>query len=287
MRLADTHIHKLDLDKATHHMQVTIQNRRALSLVPSASGIEVHNGVIYLVGDDSPWLFRFDDRFELTGRFQIAPIPSENAVVPKKDKGDFEAITAVSWKGEPTLAVFGSGSKSPQRDLLVKISCADPNRIQHYSLTRFYDQLKKTANIGDPQLNIEAAVQHDGELLLFNRGVNLVVACKMEALIAHLDEDSSVPPLTIYPVNLPSVEGTEAGFSGAGLSPGGDIVFTASVEQTRNWIDDGEVLGSFVGLLHIPSLRANIAPRCVAPLCQDSCVCRSVRIGRKESTMKH
>src|SRR5262249_20622349 len=51
-------------------------------------------------------------------------------------------------------------------------------------------------------------------------------------------------------ISLPSVQNVYPGISGATLIPEtNDILFTASLEQTSNAIDDGPILGSLVGIL--------------------------------------
>jgi hypothetical protein len=52
-------------------------------------------------------------------------------------------------------------------------------------------------------------------------------------------------------IELPESNGIVAGFSGACLVPASnDILFTASLEDTPNVIDDGPSLGSFLGKIH-------------------------------------
>ena len=55
-------------------------------------------------------------------------------------------------------------------------------------------------------------------------------------------------------VPLPSLSGRTAGFSGATLLPDTEsFLFTASVECSDDPIDDGEILGSFLGILDATS----------------------------------
>ncbi|MBK8681072.1 MAG: hypothetical protein IPN31_04040 [Bacteroidetes bacterium] len=51
---------------------------------------------------------------------------------------------------------------------------------------------------------------------------------------------------------MPKINGIEAGFSGATALKGEPkIIFTASVENTNNAYDDGEILGSVIGVIDI------------------------------------
>src|SRR4051812_48751602 len=104
-------------------MKLTLLSRQILHNIPSASGIEIINNSIYVIGDNSPWLFILDDKYQLKGKWQIAP--TENLTegkIPKPLKPDFEAMTGITWNSEKGLLIFGSGSKSPERDVLVWVN---------------------------------------------------------------------------------------------------------------------------------------------------------------------
>lgn len=59
-----------------------------------------------------------------------------------------------------------------------------------------------------------------------------------------------MPQISVSEVRLPEINGIEAGFSGATTFPGKPLlIFTASVEDTDNAYDDGEILGSLIGVL--------------------------------------
>ncbi len=244
-------------------IELTVLSRRELQGVSSASGIEMLTGAIYVIGDNSPWLFKLDGNYEIVDKVRMAPgYELVDGLIAKENKPDFEAIAAVTWQNDEMLFVFGSGSKSPQRDLLVSINCS--GTTQSYSLEKFYEKMKNVTGLSRDELNIEGAVAQAGELYLFNRGANLVMRYKIKDFMAHLEGKRTSPEPTVYRFNLPSTNGIEAGFSGAAIIPGEDkIVFTASVENTSNWIDDGEILGSFVGIIDTKQLGKNPNPACV------------------------
>jgi hypothetical protein len=237
-------------------MHLAILSRHLLADIPSASGIEVVGDSTYVIGDNSPWLFKLNQDFQLVEQWQLTEAPAAGGtVIPKQDKADFEAITTATWRGEKCLLIFGSGSLSPQRDTLTCIKLCQPAVAYRYTLSDFYQGLKQGAGIADNQLNIEAAAVCRGNLLLFNRGVNFIASYALDALIDYLTTSKPVPSPKIYAIDLPAIDGIQAGFSGAAATPEDDyIVFTASVENTDNWIDDGAVLGSFVGLIPFSAL---------------------------------
>lgn len=126
--------------------------------------------------------------------------------------------------------------------------------METYSISGFYEHLKSLEIFSDSELNIEAAAEYQGQLFLFNRRKNLLISFSYEDFLAHVLKDAPLPEITIKEVVLPKLNGIEAGFSGATAFPDKPLlIFTASVEDTENAYDDGEVLGSFVGLLDMTS----------------------------------
>lgn len=241
-------------------MNFTLLSRKTLSDTPSASGIEVIGDSIYVIGDDSPWLFKLNKKFEVEEKIQIADVSiAVKGKIPKPLKPDIEAMAAF----ENDLLLFGSGSKSPQRDVLIRVNTSSKN-ISQYSLVKFYDALCTAAGFTRADLNLEAAVIIEKHLFLLNRGKNRIFKLNVMDFLTHAEGKTESPSTEIFKIVLASLNGIEAGFSGAAASPDGkQIVFTASVENTPNWIDDGEILGSFVGVFSIDDLKQTFSARCV------------------------
>lgn len=219
-----------------------------------------------MIGDNSPWLYKLDREYNITDKIELIPLVDlPDGLFAKKDKPDFEALATIHTDGHWKLLVFGSGSKSPQRDILV---VADPevlSRQRSYSLKGFYEGLKADARLTDAELNIEAAEVIGDRLFLFNRKKNLLFEYKLSEFFHYLNEKGERPSPEIYKFSLPFIRGIEAGFSGAGQLPEAQkIIFTATVEDTPNNIDDGEVLGSFLGVISLEDLQAHNCPVCIA-----------------------
>jgi hypothetical protein len=82
--------------------------------------------------------------------------------------------------------------------------------------------------------------------------------------LRYLESDDSFPEFVIIPVNLPEIDGVKAGFSGVDINmKTGEIIFTASVENTADTYNDGEILGSFVGIIDPKKLVNGYKPFCV------------------------
>ena len=242
-------------------MQSEILSRQELPSVPSASGIEIIDGAIYLIGDNSPFLFQLDSNYSLKEKIEIVSAgEAANGIIPKSVKPDYEAMATAKQENETVLLIFGSGSKSPERDSLLIIHPRS-NKADHHSLTGFYKEIKATANLTSEELNIEAAAIRNNTLYLFNRGKNVIIECSFSELMNHLTKKSKSPALKSYRIMLPASDKWKAGFSGATIS-NDKIVFTASVENTINWIDDGEIIGSYVGIMPLDELKDNYSPAC-------------------------
>ncbi len=251
-------------------IKCAILGRKILG-IPSASGVSVIGPTIYVIGDNSPWLYKLNREYTITDKIRLNPgIDLPDGLYAKKDKPDFEALATVKTEDAWKLLIFGSGSKSPQRDVLVVADPEDLQNLKYYSLTGFYEQLKASAKLTDAELNIEAAEVMGDRLFLFNRRKNLIFEYKLSEFFRYLNKKGRNPFTKIYKFNLPTIKGIEAGFTGAGQLPGGQkIIFTATVEDTPNNIDDGEVLGSFIGIISLADLQDHNRPDCI-PIAVDN-----------------
>lgn len=247
-------------------MILEIIERKELLTIPSASGMVKTDKTFYVIGDNSPFLFKLNLDFSIIK--QIALVNHENLlneIFCKKDKSDFEAIALWKQSEEKKLFIFGSGSKSPERDILVMVDLVTEDTPLEYSLNQFYAQLRHSAKIAPENFNIEAATIAEEQLLLFNRGNNMIFSFGVEDFYRALNSGTEFPPANIYLIQLPVIKGIQAGFSAASyISSTGQILFTATLENTSNWIDDGEVLGSYLGFLNFKNLQNHPKPHLVA-----------------------
>ena len=113
----------------------------------------------------------------------------------------------------------------------------------------------KQGKIDQKDFNIEGATIARQELYLFNRGNNMIIQVNWPEFIDYISSPSKkkFPNFIIHKVELPSIAGVQAGFSGACTLDDQTILFTASVEDTKNWVDDGEILGSYIGMMTLSS----------------------------------
>lgn len=225
-------------------MKFEILQQKTLENIPSASGLVKAGLVFYVVGDDSPFLFKLNQDFQEVARINLLA-GEHRERIPKPEKPDFEALEMISQK---EFLCFGSGSLSPQRDVMLRILPEEKPAVEQFSLSSFYAKLKTLPLMQDSELNIEAAAIYREELLLFNRRKNVIFSFNFPEFFRAIQGKSPFPEIKATAFELPKLNGIEAGFSGATFTASGKLLVTAAVEATDNAYDDGEVLGSFIGI---------------------------------------
>lgn len=236
-----------------------------LTDVPSASGLEHVGEEYYAIGDNAPWVYVLDTTFEMTVKFSLGTYSvTEGGVMSKSAKHDFEAMTEMKWNGGEYLFIFGSGSKQPYRFEGKLIDVANKVVVQTYSLQKFYEILREEAKLNPEELNIEAAATLSGKLYLFNRGKNRVVVADVDHFMEFITGETVTLKMKSYSIDLPKINDVKAGFSGAvGDAQSERILFTASVENTSHWVQDGEIFGSFIGVIDVRDLQQHYAPQTI------------------------
>jgi hypothetical protein len=239
----------------TMNKLISIEKRLDLPEVSSGSGMAFIDDEIFIIGDDSPYLYQLNMQYELTRKHLLLEgLPTEGRI-PKAIKPDFECMAEEKSDRGTSLYIFGSGSKSPERDLLLIYTPKQPDSLKQFVLTDLYQRIIEIGGIQREQLNLEAAVILDQQLYLFNRGHNQVFIIPLAQLKTYLNNTYSRPALQdmeikVWHFELPVFNQIQSGFSGACALPGSSkIIFTATLEDTDNWIDDGEIYGSMLGII--------------------------------------
>ncbi len=232
----------------------------ALPGIASASGLESKGDFYYVIGDDSPWLYELDSTYKTTRKFLIHHHSFEGVDrIPGDVKPDYEAIVNYKW-GSKDLLIFGSGS-GPERKTMMRVDFTSRGYdVNEYTLEHLYDQIMKAGNLSPGQLNIEGAVSWRDHLVLMNRETNqLILIAKMDfERYMKMDPGKQAKKnlkINFYNFELPSIDGVQAQFSG-GMKVSGEhvMVFTASVEGRSDSQRDGQILGSYVGLIPLKNI---------------------------------
>ncbi|MCM4159621.1 hypothetical protein FHG64_16515 [Antarcticibacterium flavum] len=240
---------------------ISIQEIRELQGVASASGIENLHGDLFVIGDNTPYIFRLNKDLQVEEKHLLFPeLKSTDSLFEKAVKPDLEALCKPK-EAENKLWLFGSGSRYKERDVLIVFDAEGEPLSRQFSLVDFYKDLRSKAQIPGSDFNIEGAEVAGEHLYLFNRGNNMIFKINISEFEKFLTQPASLPAAEFFEFELPEIDGVKAGFSGVTFIPGEEIfLITASVEDTDNWIDDGEVLGSYVGVLTLKELKEKVQP---------------------------
>lgn len=245
--------------------RVEILNRQVLNDIYSLSGIEEYDGNFFVVSDNNPWLLQLNHQFEILDSIQIASSEKlEGHFIDPKHKPDFEGIAKARIRDLDELFVLGSGSKFPERNSMVRIQMENIPVITTYRMDEFFQKILSSTGIEESDLNIEGMAIQAEKLYLFNRGNNAIWEYDLNVFLNYLNTGNDCPLPKEYKLVLPKIKGVQASLSGANvLAEDNKILFSASVEDTENWLHDGTVLGSFIGLIEIDKLQDDYSPLCL------------------------
>ena len=233
-------------------MTVKITNTITTSTVSSGSALAAGKGILYIVGDDAEYLGMLPANGKDFARLDLYPgAPQER--ISKPLKHDLEAGTWGVIGADTFLIAFGSGGISPYRDTLFAINPDNPEKNFKHSLHDLYKAISVDTGLKATELNIEGATIAGDKLFLLNRGKNLCIVLSWKEFARYIkrDEDQTLPSFAIVPVSLPVVNNFPIGFSGVCTLNEHQLLFTASLEETTDYIQDGAVKGSYIGVLDV------------------------------------
>ena len=219
-----------------------------ISGIGAASGIVLHNNSLYIISDNSGFLYEYQLQNNHLSKQSLIEKTSQNIL--KKLKPDFESI---ALKGNE-LHIFGSGSTVNRNKKI--IFNLENNTVQENDLSALYQEIKKIGYISDNDLNIEGAFYDNGNLYLLQRGngtnsKNGIFKINFNDKNQFQAGDFEVEFKT---VRLPKIEHIEATFTDAILIEN-KIYFLACAEDTVSTYDDGDVLGSLIGCMDIETFK--------------------------------
>ncbi|HSD15070.1 MAG TPA: hypothetical protein VLB74_10515 [Flavobacterium sp.] len=213
--------------------------------IGSASGLIYKDNNLFVIGDNSNYLYEYQIPTQELKLHALTENPSEN--IPKANKPDFEAVTEYDGK----LYVFGSGS-TENRNKMVTIDSKSKKFISSTDLSDLYLVMQSFAELPQNDLNIEGAVYNGTDWFLFNRGngakgKNIVFTVQGKNLTEEFNVISTE-------FELPKIKGIQASFTDAILVKK-KIYFLATAENTTSTYNDGEVLGSFIGCIDLEKME--------------------------------
>jgi hypothetical protein len=216
--------------------------------VGAASGLFLKEDLLYVIGDNSAYLYEYNIVSKYLNKIQILNNSGNLQNIEKAKKPDFEVLCNV----KNLLYIFGSGSK-PNRNLLVVYNFETTAIIQH-DLTDLYAEIKRQVAIDNDNFNIEGAVFTGNDWLLFNRGNGNAAK---NGIIKLSGKDLKKPKqITFTPIVLQKQNHVVASFTDAVLHEK-EIYFIAAAEDTTSTFNDGEILGSYIGSINVDTLQLN------------------------------
>jgi hypothetical protein len=170
----------------------------------------------------------------------------------KLDKLDLESCVAI----DDELWAFGSGSL-PIRDKICVVQHGVPRVREAAPL------FNRIRDLLGGAVNIEGAARVREEMWLFHRGNTgpedlgpAVIRFDLAAMRTWLAAEGALPPITaVDGYDLGKIDGVRLGFTDA-IAEGDHVFYLATAERTDNAVDDGQIIGSQIGLISDGVVRA-------------------------------
>ena len=204
--------------------------------IGSASGLIYYQDVLFVISDNSTFLYQYVIDKDVVLKFPLVENPQEN--IAKKDKYDLEAMTNYGNQ----IFIFGSGSTS-QRNTMFSINLEN-DALHKNDLSHLYHILRELASLKEDELNIEGAICINKTMLLFQRGNG-----ENNKNGIFIVPDNPEQQQGFVEIKLPEISNVETTFTDAILADN-YIYFLAAAEDTISTYEDGEVLGSIIGKMN-------------------------------------
>jgi hypothetical protein len=205
---------------------------------------------LWAVGDDLHHLIHipWNDEVASGHRMFSGDLP-EDFKERKKLKPDTEAFFEITRRGQEAVwLAMPSGSK-PNRVKGAVIRKSEKLDIRERDFTPLYEAL--SAQI--PGLNIEGATILNDDLVFFQRGngeagLNALVFVSLADFIAGFRSGQLAgSAFRVQRVELGEWQGAAITFTD-GFAHDGKLIFSAAAERTNSTYEDGEVVGSVIGI---------------------------------------
>lgn len=214
--------------------------------ISSASGLFLKQNFLYVIGDNSAYLYEYDVDSKIVNKIQLLKDLPVLENIPKAAKPDFEVLCNY----QNTLYILGSGSTA-NRNLMLKFDLQTKQVSQH-SLSSLYAKIKQHCKIDDENLNIEGTVFNGDNWYLFNRGNGN--AQKNGIVKVGGSDLTNADHIQFVPIMLLKDDQKLVSFTDALLHKN-EIYFIAAAEDTKSTYEDGEILGSYLGCINAKNLE--------------------------------
>ena len=216
-------------------IKIQLQLFQKIIGIGSASGILYHKNSLFIISDNSLFLYQYNLETDLLIKHRLDENPNEN--IPKINKPDFESM---ALDGNEIL-ILGSGST--QNRNTAKRFHLESKHYRTVDFTNQFENFKRIATLTDNDLNIEGLIITSEKSYFFQRGNSINASNGIFIMTQSINE------VTFKAINLPKLNDIEASFTDA-ILVNENIYFLAAVENTISRYDDGEVLGTFIGKMN-------------------------------------
>ncbi len=219
--------------------------------IGSASGLVFKDNSLYIISDNSGFLYEYAIEKTELKKHPLIENPSEN--IPKKIKPDFESITFHN----NNLYLFGSGS-TENRNKMVRFEQGTNSVSATKDLADLYLSMQSFGNINPEDFNIEGAIYDGNRWFLLNRGNG--ISNKNTVFTVEGKNISADFSLLSNDFELPKINNIATSFTDAVLVDN-KIYFLATAENTTSTYLDGEVLGSIIGCIDIDKMTIDFTKK--------------------------
>ena len=222
----------------------------------SGSSLDFYDNKIFVVGDDTKDLLIINTDFEELNRVRLFESPDRR--IAKDLKADLETSTIINHNGTPSILMLGSGARDNKSfGYIVPFETLKVTEPFKYDV--FINRLKDEHGI--EKVNIEGSASMDDDFILSNRGNKNNPDNFLIITENNFWENQSTVKISLSRLLLPN---KDAGVSEIYYETDSDtLFFTASVEQTTNNYDDGEIGDSFIG--YISNFSNKLSENTVTP----------------------
>jgi hypothetical protein len=221
-------------------------------VIPAVSGMEFYKGNLMMISDSANEISICNQQGKLIQILHSKDLKINE--LPKKDKADFEASSLLSYESNTFLLVLGSGSTVKNRNLAKLFDLNSEKTIQ-YDLFPFYAAIRTKYIIELKDWNIEALACYQDRLFFFNRGTNSIFEVNQTDFFNFLEQKNTDFASKIYRLKMNQLNGFELGISGVNIDENGTFYCTASAENTSDWYNDGEIIGSVIATFKMDELK--------------------------------
>ena len=208
--------------------------------ISAASGLVFYDQNLYIIGDNSGFLSKYNLTTKQTTQIPLIDKPTIN--IAKKVKPDFESISLVGNQ----IHVFGSGSTENRQN---RVSYdLKSHAVETKSMKKRYERFQAAAELNNNEFNIEGTFSDEKFQYYCQRGN------KSENKNCLFRYDKHTEEVEVFYFKLPKINGISATFTDAVLVDR-NMYFVASAENSNSTYHDGEIMGSLFGSMNIDTMK--------------------------------